>query len=97
MVLFIVFVFVVLSPELLHLICHGCNYSSACELLSGCDEPADLHSSTGLFPRGLLHHILDYLQPKLMKDTWKKSPTAPHAYVWCVRQVKVNLGSVYLK
>ena len=43
-----------------------------------------------VFPLGLFRHVLDYLRPQLLKDTWKKSPLACHVLVWCTMQVKVN-------
>lgn len=71
------------------------------ELLSGCVEVESGASTkqevidnrqtlNRVFPSGLLRHILDYLRPYLLKDTWKKSPLACHVLVWCTMQVKVN-------
>lgn len=50
----------------------------------------DSRTFNRVFPLGLFRHVLDYLRPQLLKDTWKKSPLACHVLVWCTMQVKVN-------
>ena len=46
-----------------------------------------------LFRRGLLKPVMSILRNKLTKESWKKQPTAKHALVWCLRQLKVCLCS----
>ena len=87
--------------ELLALICSYCHCSSISDLLCGCvevnlsetsakDNPEDSRQTFNtLFPSGLFKHILDYLKPYLLKDTWKKSPLARHVLVWCTLGLKV--------
>ena len=92
-----VFFLNVFISELLALICSYCHCSSISDLLCGCvevnlsetsakDNPED---SRQTFPSGLFKHILDYLKPYLLKDTWKKSPLARHILVWCTLGLKV--------
>lgn len=90
------------AHELLSFICTHCQCSSISELLSGdaefnsgskCthqDTSASEDTSTvGLvFPSGLFRLVLDFLRPHLLKETWKKSPIAYHALVWCTMQIK---------
>ena len=88
--------------ELLALICSYCQCSSICDLLCGFvevnlsetsakDNSEDSRQTFNtLFPSGLFKHILDYLKPCLLKDTWKKSPVARHVLVWCTLGLKVS-------
>ncbi|CAH3154714.1 unnamed protein product [Porites lobata] len=88
------------AHELLALICSYCHCSSISDLLCGCvevnlsetsakDNPEDSRQTFNtLFPSGLFKHILDYLKPYLLKDTWKKSPLARHVLVWCTLGLK---------
>ena len=95
------FFHIVFISELLALICSYCHCSSISDLLCGCLEvnPSENSSKDNsedsrqtfniLFPSGLFKHILDYLKPYLLKDTWKKSPLARHVLVWCTLGLKV--------
>ena len=95
------FFHIVFISELLALICSYCHCSSISDLLCGCvevnlsetsakDNPEDSRQTFyTLFPSGLFKHILDYLKPYLLKDTWKKSPLARHVLVWCTLGLKV--------
>ena len=95
------FFWYVFISELLALICSYCQCSSISDLLCGCLE-VDLSETCAkdnsedsrqtfntMFPSGLFKHILDYLKPYLLKDTWKKSPLARHVLVWCTLRLKV--------
>ena len=93
--------FDVFISELLALICSYCQCSSISDLLCGClevnlsetcakDNSEDSRQTFNtMFPSGLFKHILDYLKPYLLKDTWKKSPLARHVLVWCTLGLKV--------
>ena len=95
------FFHIVFISELLALICSYCYCSSISDLLCGCvevnlsetsakDNSEDSRQTFNtLFPSGLFKHILDYLKPHLLKDTWKKSPLARHVLVWCTLGLKV--------
>ncbi|XP_078360633.1 TELO2-interacting protein 2-like [Oculina patagonica] len=87
------------AHELLSLICTYCQCSSVCELLCGSVDAEsgasakdenfeDRQTMNRVFPLGLFRHVLDYLRPQLLKDTWKKFPLACHVLVWCTMQVK---------
>ena len=92
----------VFISELLALICSYCHCSSISDLLCGFvevnlsetsakDNSEDSRQTFNtLFPSGLFKHILDYLKPYLLKDTWKKSPLARHVLVWCTLGLKVS-------
>ena len=59
--------------------------------MSGKEENLeDSRTINRVFPLGLFRHVLDYLRPQLLKDTWKKFPLASHVLAWCTVQVKVS-------
>ncbi|XP_044171239.1 TELO2-interacting protein 2-like isoform X2 [Acropora millepora] len=89
-----------LACEILSFICIHCHCSSIAELLTGdskicpcgdfTDEftPEDTSAQGQVFPSGLFSHVFDYLRPNLLRETWKKSPMACPALVWCTMQLK---------
>lgn len=44
-----------------------------------------------LFSGGIVKSLLSLLRTKLTRETWKKHPTAKHALVWTLRQLKVYI------
>ena len=44
-----------------------------------------------LFSRGIIKSLLSLLRTKLTRDSWKKQPSAKHAFVWTLRQLKVHV------
>lgn len=48
-----------------------------------------------LFSRGIIKSLLLLLRTKLTRDSWKKQPSAKHAFVWTLRQLKVHANCMY--
>ena len=43
-----------------------------------------------LFSRGIIKSLLSLLRTKLTRDSWKKQPSAKHAFIWTLKQLKVR-------
>ena len=42
-----------------------------------------------VFSSGVIKPLLSLLRSKLTKETWKRHPTAKHALIWTLAQLKV--------
>ena len=54
------------------------------------DKGSDGSERKMVFSGGILKPLLSLLRAKLTKETWKQHPTAKHALVWSLRQLKVG-------
>ncbi|XP_068081866.1 TELO2-interacting protein 2 [Anabrus simplex] len=73
---------VILSNEILELLCCLCGYRSAGHLLIG----ESVNDTTDLAP--MFKPALLALRPKLLKETWKSYPSAVACYKWLLLQMK---------
>lgn len=50
-----------------------------------------------LFSGGIIKSLLSLLRTKLTRDSWKKQPSAKHAFIWTLRQLKVHECIDYIR
>ena len=54
------------------------------------EREKEVQNNKSVFSGGIMKPLLKLLRSRLTRETWKAHPTAKHALIWTLRQLKVR-------